>query len=154
MPRSLTNSRGRIHFALAGRIKGVCALEFFTGSDGFHRLANQATFTGNIAPGRYLVVDDFVGHDGTPANLNGYVHLRGGSVIGATVLTGKPYSATISTDSDAVTRLRDKHGKELEYWWKENFGFGFDCLTWSEARYLEKTADADTIRNRIAQARP
>ena len=38
-----------------------------TGSDGFHRLANQAAFTGNIAPGRYLVIDDFVGQR-RPAN--------------------------------------------------------------------------------------
>lgn len=125
-----------------------------TGSDGFHRLANQAAFTGNIAPGRYLVVDDFVGQGGTLANLIGYVHSQGGSVIGATVLTGKPYSATISSNVDALARLRDKHGKRLENWWKETFGFDFDCLTRSEARYLEKTADADTIRDRIAQAGP
>ena len=132
--------------------RGVC-LRIFTGSDGFHRLANQATFTDNMAPGRYLVVDEFVGHDGTPANLNGYVHSRGGSVIGATVFTGKPYSATISSDIDALARLRDKHGKTLENGWKANFGFGFDRLTRSETRYLEKTADADTIRDRIAEAR-
>ena len=125
-----------------------------TGADGFHRLANQAAFTGNIAPGRYLVVDDFVGQGGTLANLIGYVHSQGGNVIGATVLTGKPYSANISSDIDALARLRDKHGQALENWWKENFGFDFDCLTRSEARYLEKTADADAIRDRIAQARP
>ena len=125
-----------------------------TGSDGFHRLANQAAFTGNIAPGRYLVIDDFVGQGGTLANLIGYVHSQGGVVVGATVLTGKPYSATISSNIDALARLRDKHGQALENWWKENFGFDFDCLTRSEARYLEKTADADAIRDRIAQAGP
>ena len=123
-----------------------------TGSDGFHRLANQAAFTGNVAPGRYMVIDDFVGQGGTLANLIGYVHSQGGVVVGATVLTGKPYSATISSDIDALARLRNKHGQALENWWKENFGFGFDCLTRSEARYLEKTADADAIRDRIAQA--
>ena len=125
-----------------------------TGSDGFHRLANQAAFTGKVLPGRFLVVDDFVGQGGTLANLIGYLHSQGGSVIAATVLTGKPYSASIAPDSDAIERLRSKHGQALENWWKDNFGFGFDCLTRSEARYLENTADADTIRNRIAQARP
>ena len=125
-----------------------------TGSDGFHRLANQAAFTGQVTPGRYLVVDDFVGQGGTLANLIGYVQSQGGVVVGATVLTGKPYSATISPDNQAIQRLRDKHGKALENWWHENFGFGFDCLTRSEARYLEKTTDVDTIRNRLAQARP
>ena len=48
--------------------------------------------------------------------------------------------------------LRAKHGKELEIWWNERFGHSFDCLTQSEARYLERNQDADTIRNRIAEA--
>jgi len=124
-----------------------------TGSDGFHRLAHQAAFTGEVRAERYLIVDDFVGQGGTLANLIGYIHSNGGSVIAASVLTGKPYSATIAPDIDAAKRLRDKHGKSLENWWQENVGFAFDCLTRSEARYLEKTKDADTIRDRIAQAR-
>lgn len=125
-----------------------------TGSNGFHRLANQAAFTGQVAPSRYLVIDDFVGQGGTLANLIGFVTSQGGTVMCATVLTGKQYSATIATDVEALARLRAKHGQELENWWKETFGFGFDCLTRSEARYLENTADANVIRDRIAQARP
>lgn len=125
-----------------------------TGSDGFHRLANQAAFTGKVSPRRFLVVDDFVGQGGTLANLIGYIHSQGGTAIAATVLTGKPYSATIATDKDAVKRLKDKHGQALENWWESNFGFNFNCLTRSEARYLENTTDADTIRDRIAKARP
>jgi hypothetical protein len=30
--------------------------------------------------------------------------------------------------------------------------FGFDCLTWSEARYLEKSPDARAIRDRLIAA--
>lgn len=125
-----------------------------TGASGFHRLANQALFDGEVAPGqRYLVVDDFVGQGGTLANLVGFISSRGAEAIGATVLTGKPYSAKLAPDEQAIEALRHKHGQLLENWWRESFGFGFDSLTRSEARYLEKSADADTIRNRIAAAR-
>jgi hypothetical protein len=51
-----------------------------------------------------------------------------------------------------IRALRAKHGAQLEEWWRQSFGFRFDCLTRSEARYLENTADADTIRSRVAAA--
>src|SRR5262245_53381498 len=90
----------------------------------------------------YVVVDDFVGQGGTLANLIGFVTSRGGVVVGATVLTGKPFSAKLALDEEFLQALRHKHGPDLEKWWLESFGFGFDQLTRSEARYLEKTADA------------
>lgn len=124
-----------------------------TGASGFQRLAHQALFAGDVRPGtRYVVVDDFVGQGGTLANLIGFLTVHGGHVLGATVLTGKPYSATLAYDELLVNSLRAKHGHALETWWRERFGFDFDCLTRSEARYLEKTADADTIRDRLAAA--
>jgi len=125
-----------------------------TGASGFHRLANQALFDGHVTPGqRYLIVDDFVGQGGTLANLIGFMTSQGGEVLGATVLTGKQYSAKLAPDESSILALRHKHGGLLENWWHEYFGFGFDCLTRSEARYLEKSADADTIRDRIAATR-
>lgn len=124
-----------------------------TGAGGFHRLANQALFAGAIVRGqRYLVVDDFVGQGGTLANLIGFIRSQGGEVMGATVLTGKPFSAKLAPDEAQIHVLRAKHGPELEEWWRQRFGFGFDCLTRSEARYLEKTADAHTVRDRVAAA--
>lgn len=126
-----------------------------TGADGFKRLANQALFAGAVAPGTtYLVVDDFVGQGGTLANLIGFIGSQGGEVLGATVLTGKAYSAKLAPDAGQIDALRHKHGRELEAWWTERFGFDFDRLTRSEARYLAKTADADTIRDRIVAAGP
>jgi Phosphoribosyl transferase domain len=126
-----------------------------TGADGFKRLANQPLFAGAVAAGAtYLVVDDFVGQGGTLANLIGFIRSQGGEVLGATVLTGKPYSAKLAPDTGQIDALRHKHGRELEAWWGERFGFDFDRLTRSEARYLEKTADADTIRDRIIAAGP
>jgi hypoxanthine-guanine phosphoribosyltransferase len=126
-----------------------------TGASGFQRLANQALFGGDVVAGAsYLVVDDFVGQGGTLANLIGYIRSQGGEVLCATALTGKSYSAKLAPDNQQIEALRQKHGPELEDWWLERFGFDFDRLTRSEARYLEKTADADTIRTRIAEAGP
>lgn len=124
-----------------------------TGADGFGRLARQPQFDGAVQEGKeYFIVDDFIGMGGTIANLKGYIELKGGIVIGATVLTGKSYSAKIAPDRDLIQELRDKHGKELEDWWKEKFDHSFDCLTQSEARYLLKTENADRVRNKIAEA--
>jgi hypothetical protein len=86
------------------------------------------------------------------ANLIGYVECAGGHAVGATVLTGKPYSAKLAPDDELIRALRDKHGRDFEDWWREKFGFGFDCLTRSEARYLEKSANAQAIRDRLIEA--
>ena len=67
-------------------------------------------------------------------------------------LIGKPYSAKLAPDETQIEALRDKHGQEFEDWWREKFGFGFAELTRSEARYLENSPDADTIRDRLVAA--
>jgi hypothetical protein len=123
-----------------------------TGADGFSRLARQALFSGDVARGAdYLIVDDFIGQGGTMANFRGHIEENGGNVIGCVALTGKPYSAKLALSDQQLGELREKH-VELEEWWRNRFGFGFEALTQSEARYLALTADADTVRNRIAAA--
>jgi hypothetical protein len=123
-----------------------------TGANGFSRLARQALFDGDVVAGAdYLLVDDFIGQGGTLANLKGYIESKGGKVIGATVLTGKDFSAKLALTNEQLAALRAKH-EDLEDWWKARFGHGFDRLTQSEARYLERTKDADTIRDRITEA--
>jgi hypothetical protein len=120
-----------------------------TGADGIARMAKQACFTGSLTSGQAcLIVDDFIGQGGTIANLRGYIMQQGGTVIGATVLTGKEYSAHVTLDDRQLDELRGKHG-QLEQWWRERFGFGFDCLTASEARYLGKIRTHEEIRARI-----
>jgi hypothetical protein len=124
-----------------------------TGADGFSRLARQAEFAGAIELGcEYVLVDDFVGMGGTLANLKGYVESKGGKVLAAVSLTGKPHSAKLAQLPERLQELRLKHGAELENWWMGRFAHAFDALTESEARYLARTAAADTIRNRIADA--
>lgn len=121
-----------------------------TGADGFSRLARQALFAGDVQrDANYVMVDDFIGQGGTMANLRGYLMEQGAAVAGAVALTGKPHSAKIQLSPQRLAALRSKHG-QLEHWWRKRFGFGFDALTESEARYLERTANADTIRDRVS----
>ncbi|MDO8414312.1 MAG: phosphoribosyltransferase, partial [Gallionellaceae bacterium] len=124
-----------------------------TGADGFSRLARQAEFDGVVQSGaEYVMVDDFVGMGGTLANLRGHIESHGGNVLAAVTLTGKSHSAKLCLTQSSLEELRRKHGTELEHWWQERFGHTFDALTESEARYLIRTEDAGTVRNRIIAA--
>jgi hypothetical protein len=123
-----------------------------TGADGYHRLARPALFDGEVNAGEYLLVDDFIGQGGTLANLKGFLESRGGKVIGATTLTGKAYSARLRLEPETLRTLREKHGNELEEWWLATFGYGFEGLTESEARYLSRAEDAHAISTRIVAA--
>ena len=123
-----------------------------TGADGYGRLARQATFGGSVEHGQdYVMVDDFIGQGGTMANLRGWVEKQGGNIIAAIALTGKPYSARLNPTEEQLNELITKHGREFERWWREVFGHTFDCLTHSEARYLARSPNADTIRDRLAK---
>lgn len=123
-----------------------------TGSDGYGRLSRQAQFDGKIQQGgNYVLVDDFVGMGGTLANLKGHIETNGGHIVGSVSLTGKPYSSKLKVSEERLNELRNKH-PELEQWWQNRFGHTFDALTESEARYLARSPDVDTIRNRIIAA--
>jgi hypothetical protein len=125
-----------------------------TGASGWARLARPAVFDGKAARGRdYLLVDDFVGQGGTLANLRGHALAGGAGVAGAVTLTGKAYSAKIALSPQTLQALRERHGTDLENWWRQSFGYGFERLTESEARYLLRAENARTVRDRIAQAR-
>lgn len=119
-----------------------------TGADGFSRMARQASFSGTPEAVDFVLVDDFIGQGGTLANLRGYLIDQGARVLCATVLTGKAHSARVQQSADDLEKLRGKHG-QLERWWIERFGFGFDCLTASETRYLINTEPTQRIRERI-----
>lgn len=122
-----------------------------TGSSGYHRLATPPLFAGDVIPGEdYLIVDDFVGQGGTLANIRGHIETNGGNVIGLVALTGQKRSATIAVATETLQDLRAKHAA-LENWWGEVFGYGFELLTESEARYLLNSPDVDTIRTKIAE---
>lgn len=123
-----------------------------TGADGYHRLASPALFGGEVKEREYFLVDDFIGQGGTLANLKGYIESHSAVVLGATVLTGKAYSAKLSLAPETLQALRGKHGNELEQWWLATFGYSFERLTESECRYLTRADDAHAVSTRIAAA--
>ena len=63
-------------------------------------------------------------------------------------MAGKDFSSKLKLQQSTLAELRSKHGN-LEPEWLTVFGYGFDFLTESEARYLVKTEDADRIRAEI-----
>jgi len=153
IPEALADVLGRqLGWPVDGDILQVNVVAH-TGADGWSRLARPAAFDGTVVHGAsYVLVDDFVGMGGTLANLKGHLESHGGHVLAAVALTGKPHSAKLAVTSERLRELRAKHGHDLETWWQRKFGHAFDALTESEARYLARTADAHTIRDRIAAA--
>lgn len=120
-----------------------------TKSTGFHRLQTPALFGGQVVTGAsYVLVDDFIGQGGTLANLRGYIESNGGRVVAACVMAGKPFSAKLKLEHETLLQLRSQHG-DLEPEWRSVFGYGFDVLTESEARYLIRTENADRIRSEV-----
>jgi len=124
-----------------------------TGASGYHRLAFPPVFGGDVEGVDYVIVDDFVGQGGTLANLRGHLESNGGHALGAVTLTGKAYSADLRLEQNTLKALREKHGEKLEEWWIAAFGYGFERLTESEARYLTRSDDADAASARIVAAR-
>lgn len=123
-----------------------------SGTVGFAHLALQAVFDGPVEPGRaYVLVDDFIVHGGTLANLRGHILRHGGRVLCATVLTGNTTAATLQPAPEMVQEVRDKHAA-IEPWWKEFFGYGFGCVTAVEARFLATNSNSTYVREQIEAA--
>jgi adenine/guanine phosphoribosyltransferase-like PRPP-binding protein len=123
------------------------------GMDGLDRVFTQPEFDGEVKPGqKYLLVDDTLTQGGTFAALASHIEQGGGQVIGATALTGKAYSATITPSAETLEKLRSKYG-DLEQDFRAATGYGFDALTESEARYLANFRPAQAVRDRILAER-
>jgi hypothetical protein len=67
-------------------------------------------------------------------------------------LTSRKDFATLAPHPGKLAALSEKHGEKIENWWQGIFGYCFDGLTESEARYLVRVEDADTIRARLVEA--
>jgi len=122
-----------------------------TRASGWHRIVTPPTFGGNVEKGRaYVLVDDHVGLGGTLANMRGYIEAKGGKVIAMTTLTESREASKISLSLPTLNMLRLKHGKELEQYWQEIFGYGLDCLTEIEASYIARQPSLDAIARCLA----
>lgn len=125
--------------------------------DALHRLANQPPFTGKVEKGRdYVLIDDTLTQGGTLAQLKTHIEDNGGKVVLATALTGKDYSRKIALNSQSLANVRERFGS-IEPWWRDQFGYGFEGLTESEARTIltldKGRLDADALRDRVAAGR-
>lgn len=128
-----------------------------SGGDALHRLANQPPFTGKVAAGRdYVLIDDTLTQGGTLAQLKTHIEDNGGKVGLATALTGKDYSRRIALNTQSLADVRERFGS-IEPWWRDQFGYGFEGLTESEARTIltldKGRLDADALRDRVAAGR-
>lgn len=100
-----------------------------------------------------IVFDDTLTQGGTLANLKEYIAQFGIETIAATTLTGKNYSSILAITAETLTLLRENYN-DLEYWWISYFGYGFNCLTESEAKYIiNSKKDVNAIRDRIIAER-
>jgi len=124
-----------------------------TKADGWHRLVAPAEFTGTITPGtEFFLIDDHVGFGGTLANLRGYIEVNGGHVLGMTTLTETGGARKIAIRQETLRVLKEKHGRDLEYFWNALFSHGIDCLNDIEAGYLSRVESVAAIQARMAQA--
>ncbi|MBP2482858.1 hypothetical protein J3A72_003150 [Stenotrophomonas sp. PvP093] len=128
-----------------------------SGGDALHRLANQPPFTGKVEAGRdYVLIDDTLTQGGTLAQLKTHIEDNGGKVVLATALTGKDYSRRIALNTQSLADVRERFGS-IEPWWRDQFGYGFEGLTESEARTIltldKGRLDADALRDRVAAGR-
>lgn len=124
-----------------------------TRAKAFQRLVTPAFFDGPVEAGaNYFLIDDHVGLGGTLANLRGYIELNGGHVIGMTALTESRDGRRISLRSATRDMLWEKHGEALDQFWKDQFGYGLDCLTEVEGQILCRQSSVDAIQDFLAQA--
>lgn len=129
-----------------------------TNSDGVVRLVRRVRFDGDVQVGCcYVIVDDVITQGGTLADLRAYIEKRGGRVVLASALNGKPNSAKMPITKATLGQLRKQAGKDVEHWWQKEFGYDFSKFTESEARYLAKQVHRhgiDTVRNTLFKTRP
>ena len=52
-----------------------------------------------------------------------------------------------------LAAIENKHGPSMNRFWQENFGYGIDKLTQSEAGHLRRATSVDEIRDRLVKAR-
>jgi hypothetical protein len=124
-----------------------------TRAPSFQRLVTPASFDGNVEPkSLYLLVDDHIGLGGTLASLRGHIESRGAVVLGITTLTESRDARQIALSQQTLTLLWQRHGEQIDTFWRGQFGYGIDCLTEVEAQNLCRQPSVAAIEDFLAQA--
>lgn len=119
-----------------------------------HRLAFLPQFEGPIEQGRhYILIDDTLAMGGTIAALHGFVKNQGGLVCASMVMTAHEGSLELPITPGMIKAIEDKHGKEMDEFWRTEFDFGVDLLTQGEAGHLKKAKSVDEMKQRIRAAK-
>lgn len=123
--------------------------------DPYFRMAQSPTFAGDVIEGRsYILVDDVFTMGGTLAALRGFIIRNGGSVVGMTTLAEKEGGhVAISLAKDTGSALEGTHDGALASLVPQWTGFGLDCLTEPEGRFLLKQSSADSVGAGFRRAR-
>ncbi len=69
-----------------------------------------------------------------------------------TTLTETSHGRHIAPSHETISMLKDKHGNELDQFWKSVYGYGTACLTNIEAGYLCRVESLAAIKNRMAES--
>lgn len=133
----------------------VANMPMRTDKNAFYRLSQYPIFTGKVlSKQQYIIADDTLAMGGTLASLRGFIENNGGNVILSVALTGHSGAASLNIKEEMLRAIYNKHGEELNEWWKTEIGFGIDKLTQGEAGHIKKAPNVEEIRNRIAKNRP
>lgn len=124
-----------------------------TGAGAAERLVRRAEFDGPVERGRaYVIVDDHVTLGGTVADLRAYIESRGGRVVAVSSLSASAGSQRLRLAPERLAELRARFG-DVEPWFKDRFGHGYEGLTHHEAGQLLRYGSADAFRSGLAAAR-
>lgn len=124
-------------------------------TDTWIRIANQPEFYGVVEDGRrYVIADDVCTMGGTIASLKGFIETKGGTVICATALANRTGGAMdIAISTQTMYGLRTRDGGEFASAIQQELGYGIDCLTESEGRFLLRCSSPERFREGIHGAR-
>lgn len=122
---------------------------FHTGADPMERLISRPSFEGQVQQdGQYFLVDDVTSMGGTLAELNNFIRIHGGHVVGTLVLVNAGRTKDFIASKKTLRLLEERYHDDI----KQLFGIHIPALTANETNYLIGFRTLDEIRNRCLKA--
>lgn len=124
-------------------------------TDNWFRIAHQPEFYGDVEHGRrYVIADDVCTMGGTIASLRGFIESKGGNVICATTLAGRAGGIMeIAISSQTLYGLQTRDDGRFAEVVMQELGYGLECLTEPEGRFLLRCASPERFREGVHGAR-